>query len=58
MNYNLHFIFVKDSKCEVFEKTCDNGTCIGQWLLCNGKNDCLDGSDEYPSLCGGKNMFL
>ena len=29
------------------EFTCYDGTCISIELRCNGKNDCLDGTDEY-----------
>ena len=33
-----------DVKCK------DNGTCIHYDRICNGKNDCMDGSDEED--CG------
>ena len=34
------------------EFQCDDSTCISQSLMCDGKEDCLDGSDEALGLCG------
>lgn len=40
------------SICPFPNKLCDsNTTCVSVEMLCNGKNDCLDGSDE-GELCG------
>ncbi|KAK9737087.1 Laminin EGF domain [Popillia japonica] len=32
--------------CKLDEATCSNGDCIPKQLVCNGKFDCSDGSDE------------
>lgn len=37
--------------CEFPNRLCDNSTCLTPSDLCNGKADCLDGSDEGP-ICG------
>ena len=34
------------TKCRINEHTCDNGDCINLSYLCDGNNDCSDGSDE------------
>nr|XP_039259403.1 basement membrane-specific heparan sulfate proteoglycan core protein-like isoform X1 [Styela clava] len=37
--------------CRGTEATCRNGQCIDRRRICDGTNDCTDGSDEPPS-CG------
>lgn len=38
--------------CPYPNKSCDNNTmCVSVEMLCNDKNDCLDGSDE-GGQCG------
>ena len=40
-------VFVPDvSSCASDEFSCTNGRCIKMDLKCNGKDDCLDSSDE------------
>ena len=35
-----------DSPCDVGEHQCTDSSCIGMRLLCDGRDDCVDGSDE------------
>ena len=37
--------------CGSYEFRCADGICIGDHLVCNGYDDCKDGSDEIN--CGG-----
>lgn len=39
--------------CEPTEYGCDNGNCIPDDEVCNGHDNCGDGSDEKQDLCGG-----
>ena len=39
--------------CKNSEYKCkERGGCIPKHVMCNGHEDCLDNSDEEPSLCG------
>ncbi|CAH1774180.1 unnamed protein product, partial [Owenia fusiformis] len=37
--------------CSPIQFRCNNGQCIDRRLLCNGRNDCSDGSDETVLTC-------
>lgn len=43
--------------CEDDEFECDEGACIKKTLLCDGRNDCSNGEDEYPYYCGGNGTY-
>lgn len=34
-----------------YEFQCDNGQCIDEFSVCDGKSDCVDGSDESMTQC-------
>ena len=38
-------------QCDVTEFTCNNGKCVPSLNLCNGADDCGDGSDETDQVC-------
>ena len=38
--------------CEYYQFTCTDGTCIDEYLKCNGRRDCPDGSDEVGCDAG------
>lgn len=38
--------------CKDSQFHCDNGRCIDQKWICDGDNDCMDGSDERNCTVG------
>ncbi|CAG7838540.1 unnamed protein product [Allacma fusca] len=41
--------------CEIHQATCANGECIDKNMVCDGDNDCSDGSDEMR--CRGRDGY-
>ena len=44
--------FERSDERFICEATCSNGKCLQQPLICDGKNDCGDNSDELSCLTG------
>ena len=44
------YVFIFFSECHPDQYKCSNGQCIDMSDVCNGRNDCLDYSDE--NICG------
>ena len=50
--------FTEDKVCYKGQWKCSNGRCITKDLLCDGEDDCDDGSDETEDVCGKLNYKL
>lgn len=57
---NIFFLFSEEnsSLCAIKQFTCANKKCLPIAFLCDGDDDCEDGSDEDPELCSSKLVFL
>ena len=51
-NMFLLFHFLEAATCSDKEFTCSSGRCIPARWQCDREDDCDDGSDEDPSICG------
>lgn len=45
-NCHEYKVYHETRKCTEYEFTCDDKMCISLDLICNGKKDCMDNSDE------------
>lgn len=52
----IHSFISAHRACWFGEYKCDNGQCIQAYGVCNGQNDCIDGSDEKQ--CNPMGMLL
>ena len=52
MVYVVTIIALMDSKCHPKQFKCDNKGCIDASLVCDGKEDCGDNSDETIGCIG------
>ncbi|XP_015111099.1 modular serine protease [Diachasma alloeum] len=43
------------NQCSAYLFRCNDGACVGRRAICDGKTDCVDGSDETLPSCGGCN---
>ena len=50
--YLCFFVFLEAATCSDKEFTCSSGRCIPARWQCDREDDCDDGSDEDPSICG------
>lgn len=42
----------QNNTCSIQEFICTNGRCLRERWVCDLDNDCGDGSDEDPNMCG------
>ena len=47
----------KNHTCSENEFVCQNGRCLRERWVCDLDNDCGDGSDEDPNMCGEYTEF-
>lgn len=55
----MTFLCITDTpNCDVTEFTCNNSKCIMTDMVCDGYDDCQDGSDEMNcTICGFNEML-
>lgn len=60
VNYAIYtyIILLDPSKCKAEEFKCPNGKCIYKYVLCDGRKDCNDGSDESASMCKVRIIYI
>ncbi len=60
--WNLYYVYipVSPAPCTDTEWTCVNRKCVRQESLCDGVDQCGDGSDESyaHARCGGETLYF
>ena len=51
--FSIHFGIFFIALCDSDEFTCTNGQCVAAYDVCDGRDDCYDGSDESGCNCIG-----
>lgn len=56
---NLNVVFCSEDDCAEGEFKCaDSSKCIDDNLMCNGRPDCSDHSDEDKDMCGNLTKYF
>ena len=50
-SFSFFFCCSVGYECHPHDWQCPNGICINKYTLCDGEEDCDDGSDELPENC-------
>ena len=56
-NQNHHILYLLDYICPREYFVCSNNICINPTMICDGSDDCGDGSDE-GTVCSGNILII